>query len=619
LLGPSYRIIRELGGGGMSRVYVAEDRALGREVVVKVLPPEMAAVVSAERFRAEIQIAARLQHPHIVPVLSAGAAGDFVYYTMPLVEGQSLRERLQRGALPPAEAVRLWRELLDALSYAHGNGVVHRDIKPENILISGRHASVSDFGVARAMFAAGGDARVTATGMVLGTPAYMAPEQAAAERDADHRVDLYAAGLVMYEMLTGDHVFPNLSARELVMAHVTKPPEDLAAKQPLVPAGLASLVMRCLAKDPAARPPNADAVLAELDGIVTPAVLSPIGGVAPVHRRRWLVPAIAAGAVAVIGAAAWGAKATGFGTIRPPAHDSLRLRLITTSLQVDSADAALGARVRDAVLAELGHDPWLVPLTTAGWAQMVSYYNLSPLAATSPDSILKYSGDMAIYGVLGFTVSRAGAGYMLSAESKGTGGGEVISVIEAAAGAAELPAAIDRLGIRLRKALVTARASYKRPPVTSLVSQDVKAEAAQAMMEAWSAYYRRDWIEAAKRAGEAARIDSTFVEAWKYKAYALAGAGVAPAERLRALSHAYALRDKLRGPAQRLDLAGTYWTTMGYPDRSLMVFDSLQRLQRTTSGSNNQAIALGMRRPSGCTAALSIRTTDTCPSPTPTS
>ena len=195
--GGAYTLERELGGGAMSRVFVAEETALGRKVVIKMLPPELAAALSTERFRREVQLAARLQHPHIVPVLSAGEAGGVLYYTMPLVEGESLRVIVAReGALAVSRAVGILRDVAEALEYAHGKGVVHRDIKPENVLVSGHAtAAVTDFGIAKALSVArapGADAAVTQTGTSVGTPLYMAPEQAAGDPATDHRADLYA-------------------------------------------------------------------------------------------------------------------------------------------------------------------------------------------------------------------------------------------------------------------------------------------------------------------------------------------------------------------------------------------------------------------------------------------
>ena len=203
-LGSGYRVEKELGGGGMSRVFLAEEVRLGRRVVVKVLPPELAAGVSVDRFEREIQLAARLQHPHVVPLLTAGSAGDLLYYIMPFIEGESLRAKLVReGELPVADALRVLRDVLDGLAYAHGQHVVHRDIKPDNVLLSGKHALVTDFGVAKAVAESTGKQTLTSMGVALGTPAYMAPEQATADPHTDHRADIYAVGALAYEMVYG--------------------------------------------------------------------------------------------------------------------------------------------------------------------------------------------------------------------------------------------------------------------------------------------------------------------------------------------------------------------------------------------------------------------------------
>ncbi len=276
-LGDAYRIQRELGGGGMSRVFLAGETALGRQVVVKVLPPETAAGVNIERFRREIQLAASLQHPHIVPLHTAGQAGDLFYYTMPLVEGESLRAKLAReGELPISEAVRILRDVVDALAYAHAHGLVHRDIKPDNILLSGNHAVVTDFGVAKAVSAASGATSLTSLGVALGTPAYMAPEQAAADPHVDHRADIYAVGALTYEMLCGRPPFTGMTPQAVLAAHVTQAPDPLIAYRATVPPALNELVMRCLAKKPADRVQRAEELLAQLEAMVTPT-----GGMTP--------------------------------------------------------------------------------------------------------------------------------------------------------------------------------------------------------------------------------------------------------------------------------------------------------------------------------------------------
>ena len=261
-LGSAYTLERELGGGGMSRVFLAEETALGRRVVVKVLAPQLTEGMSAERFAREVRLAARLQHPNIVPVLAAGDASSLPYYTMPYVDGESLRERLDRGgALPAAEAVAILRDLSRALAYAHEHRVVHRDVKPENILLSGDTAVVTDFGIAKAVDAARDGPSTTALtqlGIAIGTPAYMAPEQVAGESNVDHRADLYAWGIVAYELLTGHHPFANKkSAQAMFAAHLVENPAPLHAVRDGLPGGLAPLVMGCLAKDPADRPRSA--------------------------------------------------------------------------------------------------------------------------------------------------------------------------------------------------------------------------------------------------------------------------------------------------------------------------------------------------------------------------
>ena len=283
-LASSYRIERELGGGGMSRVFVATELALDRPIVLKVLPPELAQAVSTERFRQEIRLAARLQHPHIVALLSAGEADGLLYYSMPLIEGESLRVRLAReGELPVRDAVRVLRDIAAALSYAHQHGVVHRDIKPDNVLLSGGEALVTDFGVAKALSASatGGDSGLTSLGVALGTPAYMAPEQGAADPHVDHRADIYSFGCLAYEILSGQAPFVGRSPAALLAAHVTEAPETVERRRSSLPPTLALLVMRCLEKRPADRPQAAGEVLQALEALATPS-----GGTEPTQVIR---------------------------------------------------------------------------------------------------------------------------------------------------------------------------------------------------------------------------------------------------------------------------------------------------------------------------------------------
>jgi eukaryotic-like serine/threonine-protein kinase len=310
-LSDRYRIERELGGGGMSRVFLAREIAFDRQVVIKIIAPELRQGLSADRFARELQFAARLQQANIVPVLSAGDADGTPYYTMPYVDGQSLRARLERGPVPLGEALDIMRDIARALAYAHAQGVVHRDIKPENVLLSSGTAVVTDFGIAKALSASRTaeiprDATLTQAGTSLGTPAYMAPEQALGD-SVDARADLYSWGLIAYELLDGAHPFAaHVNAQRLVAAHLTETPASLATLRPGLPANVAALVMQCLAKNPADRPADANEVLARLSAAVTPGAHSAPTNIArgtALSTRRWfaatavLVLAIAAGAM----------------------------------------------------------------------------------------------------------------------------------------------------------------------------------------------------------------------------------------------------------------------------------------------------------------------------------
>jgi serine/threonine-protein kinase len=362
-LGGSYTIDRELGGGGMSRVFVAEERALGRQVVVKVLAPDLASGLSLDRFKREIALAAQLQHPHIVPLLAAGDVGGLPYFTMPLVEGETLRTRISRaGELPIAAAVRLLRDIASAIAYAHRKGVVHRDIKPENILLTDDHAVVTDFGVAKALVDAteGGasQGRMTAVGVAVGTPAYMAPEQAAGDPSTDHRADIYAFGVVAYELLTGSPPFEGRTLQALMAAHAATSPAPLTTRRATVPASLEMLVMRCLAKRPADRPQRAEDIVRELDVVTTPMAVERDAR-APGRRRvptLWVLLVAAICVVSTGGYMVWRRNAVP--TVRPSiavwpvdneggegdAHfaDGLTVELISALGKVDAIDVRGG-------------------------------------------------------------------------------------------------------------------------------------------------------------------------------------------------------------------------------------------------------------------------------------
>jgi serine/threonine-protein kinase len=370
-LGTAYTLEREIGGGGMSRVFVANEAGLGRKVVIKVLSPELAAGINADRFAREIRLAASLQQANIAPLLATGSAAGHPYYTMPLVEGRSLRDRLAReGALPIADAVSILRDVARALAFAHAHGVVHRDIKPGNVLLSGGTAVVTDFGIAKALKAAsagvdgpdgsapalsaadGGDLpeiTLTSTGSSLGTPAYMAPEQAAGDPASDHRADLYSFGCMAYEMFTGAPPFHGMPVHRVIAAHFNETPRPLGERRPDVPAAIATMVMRCLEKDPGRRPQTAAEVLDALDARVAPeGAAAPVG--AKVGARWKLVGAVAIVLASVLTATAYRLRHT------PPEPLTLAAIPFTNTAH----DTALDYRsdgIRDEILTAMARVP----------------------------------------------------------------------------------------------------------------------------------------------------------------------------------------------------------------------------------------------------------------------
>ena len=340
-----YRIERELGGGGMSRVWVATETALDRQVVIKVIAAELTEGLSAERFTRELRLAARLQHANVVPVLSAGDAGGLPYYTMPFVSGESLRVRMAGGTpLGVGECVAILRDVARALAYAHSEGIVHRDIKPDNVLLSHGAAMVTDFGIAKALTASrtqdGASATLTQAGGAIGTPAYMAPEQAVGET-VDSRTDLYAWGVMAYEMLSGGHPFgQHTTPQRLIAAHLTEPPAPLAGKNLAVPPALAALVMRCLEKDPARRPASAVEVLAALEAAATPV---------PSHQspstrgpRRRMTGLLVVVGLAIVAVTAWMLRPRGAGTAPSREADQSLAVLPLVNLSGDKADDYFG-------------------------------------------------------------------------------------------------------------------------------------------------------------------------------------------------------------------------------------------------------------------------------------
>jgi serine/threonine protein kinase/Flp pilus assembly protein TadD len=385
-LSDQYRIGREIGGGGMSRVFLADETALGRRVVVKVLSPDLAHEMSSERFAREIRLSARLQHSNIVPTLTAGTAAGLPYYTMPFIDGESLRARLQRAtsgeSLPLSKAVEILRDVARALAYAHNSGVVHRDIKPENVLLGYDSAVVADFGVAKAVAAArtegGGSATMTLTqgGVTLGTPAYMSPEQASGDPEIDARADLYAWGVMAYEVLSGRHPFADRhSIQALVTAHLIEQPRPLSEVAPHVPPPVGGLVMQCLAKSKDDRPSSARELVERLGGMVTPDAdaraappLRPTTDIRSRVRAPMItalgVLAIATGAAIINGlrrpAPQANATRASVNLSSPGYDDYMRGRVLLTSENREDIDAAI-ASLRKSIAS----DPSMAPAYAA--------------------------------------------------------------------------------------------------------------------------------------------------------------------------------------------------------------------------------------------------------------
>ena len=368
-LGGSYTIERELTGGGMALVYVGEDHDLDRKVVIKILPPELAATVSAERFRREVLTVAKLQHPHIVPIIKAGEVDGLPYFVMPYVDGESIDIRLRRvGTMGVRETVGIMKDVARALAFAHERNVVHRDIKPGNVLLSAGSATVTDFGVAKALSTARRSGEkgngLTNTGMSLGTILYMAPEQAAGDPDIDGRADIYSLGITAYEMLAGKAPFASLTPREMLTARLTLPPPPLSTIRKDVPAGLERLIAKCLAIDPANRPQTAAALV---DALEDPETLSGSFKSSPTlarHGKR--VKRMVIGMLALIGAivvsagiyakvhtGSASAMAESSRAVAKPADLGVIAVLPFVNLGADSTNAYLATGVTNAVAGKL--------------------------------------------------------------------------------------------------------------------------------------------------------------------------------------------------------------------------------------------------------------------------
>jgi TolB-like protein len=532
-LGDRYRLDGELPGGGMSRVFVGEELGLGRRVVLKVLPPELTMATSVERFRQEIHLAASLQHPHIVPLLTAGEADGLLYYTMPLVDGESLRHRLARlGPLGIEVAVRVIREITAALGYAHRRGIVHRDIKPGNILLTEDAALVLDFGVAKALgLPRGTPAPLTMTGLALGTPAYMAPEQAAGENRVDQRADLYALGCVAYEMVSGRPPFERPSLQAMLVAHATETPAPIASLRADLPPALADLITRLLAKSPTDRPQSADDVFhlledASIAGRQTVALRPPAS--AP-RWRRW---AGAAAAVAVAAALATLLTRHGHPARLDPHLVAIAPFLVSTA---DSSLAYLSEGMVDLLATELNGT---AELRAADPRTLLSTSRHADRAAMpGPEEAIAQARKVHAGRVIRGEVIGTGASLTISASVVDVSSGEVRTQTSVEGS----PDSVTRLVDRLAAQLLAIGAGESNERLATLTSTSLPA--VRAYLNGQSLLRHGLFERAGDQFELALRLDSTF---------ALAGLGrdraaewTDPRERTRGSQIAWRHRERL--------------------------------------------------------------------------
>ncbi|HET9385684.1 MAG TPA: serine/threonine-protein kinase [Gemmatimonadales bacterium] len=572
-----YSLERELGRGGMATVWLATDARHGRPVAVKVLSPDVAATLGTERFLREIRVIATLRHPHILPLLDSGEAAGRPFYVMPYVEGETLRERLRREKqLPLEDALQIARQVADALSYAHHHGVVHRDVKPENILLESGHAVVADFGIAKAVTAAA-DESLTATGLAVGTPAYMSPEQAAGSKNLDGRSDLYSLGCVLYELLAGQPPFTGPTVESVIHQHLTLEPRSVTSVRPAVPAFVGAALARALAKTPADR----FTTIADFGA----ALRSPVSSRRPPRHppRRWV--ALLASAVTVLAlvavAATWFFRTGRAGTLIGERELGRGDLVLLADFKNETSDSTLADAVREALRAALADlrvvrllDPAAV---RAGLARMGR-----PAATRLDEELARELAERedATAFVTG-EVTPLGNGYQFSVRVSDVAAGRLLLVERATARSEDdVIAAVDRLAGRLRRGIgESVRDAAARPALARVTTPSLPA------LRAYSAGYRLfsqgKQTDALPFLKEAVALDSGFASA-----YALIGviqSNRALGESSEAFERAYLLRDRLPEP-ERLRTEGIWHTVKGDYDRAVVAFLRLAELDPAVAG-----------------------------------
>jgi len=496
-LADRYRIERELGAGGMATVYLARDLKHQRRVAIKVLKPELAAAIGADRFLREITTTASLRHPHIVPLYDSGAAGDTLFYVMPFVDGESLRGRLSREKqLPLDDALQIAREVADALSYAHSHGVVHRDIKPENIMLEAGHAVVTDFGIAKAVSGAGGDS-LTQTGMAIGTPSYMSPEQAAGDQELDGRSDLYALGSVLYEMLAGQPPFTGPTVESVVHQHLVAEPRSISLLRPAVPATVAAALQRALAKTPADRfNPVAQFSEAIRPGATqsTPAAMPAVPRMR--LRRAVVIAVVAVAALAVF--AAWRLIS------RPAAPTAASVAVLPfVDLSPDRGGAYLGDGMAETIINALANVPGL------NVAARTSAFSFRDKA----EDVREIGKQLGVATVLEGSVQRAGSHLRVTAQLIKTSDGLHLWSQNFDRDAADIFAVQDEVARAVVAALPGRSSGPARQQSRATHNQAAYESYLQGLF-AWNRRTEADLRQAIRFFEQAIGQDSTYAEAW---------------------------------------------------------------------------------------------------------
>jgi serine/threonine-protein kinase len=578
-----YTLQRELGRGGMATVYLATDRKHERSVALKVLKPELAAVLGADRFLREIKTTAQLTHPHILPLLDSGDADGTLFYVMPYVEGESLRDRLHREKqLPVDDALQISREVADALSYAHSRGVIHRDIKPENILLESGHAVVADFGIARAIDAAGAD-RLTETGVTLGTPAYMSPEQAGGSRDLDGRSDLYSLGCVLYEMLAGQPPFTGPTVESVIHQHLAAEPPNITHLRPSVPGGVVAALQRALAKTPADR----FNPVAQFGEAIAPRMsVAEVAPPATAHvgsASRWRRLVLAAAAVVVAVGAWFGARALRSADAPltpggPPAY--------TIVAEVaGTADEQTREVIHRLITVGLGQSGFMTPLPEAQLRQGLALAGRPDSTTVDVQTAVELAIRGAVRTVIAPTVDVVGTRYPVAVQVIEAETGEIIATSSSTAQDADdlievIGRAIDELRNDLgeRRHVVASDQPLRQVATPSF-------EAFQKFAQAGSLGEQGRYAQARELLLEALELDPGFSSAW----YALAtnsfNTGFPPETALAALEQLESRPERLTEQMKLNAAAYREFWIGGDPTAAVPLY---QRYVEMTGGGRNQ-------------------------------